>query len=477
MDAGFDAGLDAGVEPPFDAGPANVVIAVDPTQPGLTVPDDFLGLSIEWNHVPDVLGDNAGQLRPAVTQLLQNFAVDGHHPMLRIGGNSEDKAYWNPAGGALPSGATVSVTDTHLSILHALNAATGSRFVLGLNLARSDATNASALVQAATTALGVDAVAAFETGNEPDLYFPSGYRPFYYSPISYQSDFDGYFPSLSMAASNRAAFAGPAVYGSTWLTGLGGWLSAEQGRLGMVTVHHYPFNVCLTQVGAPTIPTLFTDVGTTQFATTFASSVQTTKAAGLPFRVAEMNSISCGGVLGVSDVFAAGLWGLDAMFQLASIGASGVNLHGPGHYAVFDFDTSGALEVRGLYYAMLLFSHATAQQGRLVPVTVTSALQVRAWATRGSDGVTRVALVNEDLTQSAQVALTVTSRTGAGQAWHLSAPTLDATTAITFGAQTFQGSVDGTPSGANTSESVPAHQGTYRLTLGPGSATLFTVGS
>jgi hypothetical protein len=471
-DAGIDAGFDAGPSLEIDAGPANALITIDPTRPGLTVPDDFLGLSVEWNHIPDYLGDNAGSPRASVVRLLNNLSIDGHHPVLRIGGNSEDKAFWNPSGAALPSGTTVSIDATHLSILSSLHASTGSTFILGLNLNHTDATNAAALVTASLAALGSGSVNAFELGNEPDLYVLNGFRPLWYSPPFYQADFDGYFPALSMAASNQRLYAAPAVYGTSWLTSnLASFLTAEQGRVGLVTVHRYPFNVCLTMVGAPTIPSLFTTTATTDYATTFAPFLPTVTAAGVKLRVAEMNSISCGGVAGVSDVFAAGLWSLDAMFQLASIGAAGVNLHTGARYAVFDFDTSGALQVRGLYYGMLLFSRATGHQGRLLPVTVSSALQVRAWATLGNDGATRIAVINEDLSQPAEVRLVIPSRAAASQ-WKLTAPTLDATTAITFGAQTFQGSVDGSPSGSAAGEPVSTQSGTFRLALAPGSAAL-----
>ncbi len=211
VDAGSvtpDAGpppVDAGPPPVFeDAGVPDSTVVVDLSHPGATVPDDFLGLSVEWSHVPDVLGDTMGAPRAAVVALLANFAADGHAPVLRIGGNSEDLAYWNPDGGTLPSGDTVSITATHLAVLEQLNA----HVILGLNLERGDATNAAALVTAALAQpLAVD---AFELGNEPDLYGIDGVRPIYYSPLFYQTDFNAYFPELSNAASNRALFAAPA---------------------------------------------------------------------------------------------------------------------------------------------------------------------------------------------------------------------------------------------------------------------------
>jgi hypothetical protein len=229
-------------------------------------------------------------------------------------------------------------------------------------------------------------------------------------------------------------------------------------------------------VGGPTIPSLFTDVATVQYATIFSPVVQTAKQAGLPLRVAEMNSVSCGGLPGVSDVFAAGLWGADAMFQLASVGVAGVNLHGPSRYAVFDFTPAGALEVRGLYYAMVLFSGATAHQGRSLPVTLHSGWQVRAWAYLGADGATRVAIINEDPSRSSQVSVSVGSLRAATER-QLTASSLDATTAISFGAQSWAASTDGLPVGTAIDSPVPVQVGTaeLRVTLGPGSATLLTV--
>ena len=473
--AGADAGpaFDAGA---LDAGPVDALIRVDLASPGAAVPDDFLGISVEWSHVPDYLGDTTGQPRSQVIQLLSQFAVDGHRPVLRIGGDSEDQAWWNPAGLPDPSGVSVDITDAHLSVLSAIGAATGSRFILGLNLARLDPGSAASLVTAALGALPPGTVKAFELGNEPDLYFyPSGYRQFWYSPVFYQADYDSYFPQLSTAAGNQALFAGPALYGTAWYSSLASFLSAESGRLSLVTAHRYPYSACLAPVSNPTIDSLFADAATGQYATVFQPLVQAASQAGLGLRIAEMNSVSCGGKAGVSDVFAAGLWGVDAMFELASIGAVGVNLHTPSHYAVFDFDGSGALEVRGLYYAMLLFSRATAQQGRWLPVAVQSSLQVRAWGTLGSDGGVRVAIVNEDLQRAAAVGVVVAQRTGQAQLWRLTAPAIDAATDITFGAQTFRGSTDGNPIGSAAGDAVSLVAGAYRVRLTAGSAALLVV--
>jgi hypothetical protein len=163
------------------------------------------------------------------------------------------------------------------------------------------------------------------------------------------------------------------------------------------------------------------------------------------------------------------------MFELASIGAAGMNFHTPSHYAVFDFDSSGALEVRGLYYAMLLFSRATAQQGRWLPTNVQSQIQVRAWSTLGSDGAARFAIVNEDLHNPATVHVQFAPGGHPALLWQLTASAIDAATDITFGAQTYQGSTDGNPIGSPDGEVVNQYDGHYQVVMPPGSAALLVV--
>lgn len=53
----------------------------------------------------------------------------------------------------------------------------------------------------------------------------------------------------------------------------------------------------------------------------------------VPFRMTEGNTVYQGGKPGLSDVFAAALWGADYLLELMSLGYSGVNLHGGSGHA------------------------------------------------------------------------------------------------------------------------------------------------
>lgn len=55
--------------------------------------------------------------------------------------------------------------------------------------------------------------------------------------------------------------------------------------------------------------------------------VQEANSAGYNMRLTELNSMIGGGMAGVSDTYGAALWTLDAIFEAAAVGVSGVNFH------------------------------------------------------------------------------------------------------------------------------------------------------
>jgi hypothetical protein len=123
--------------------------------------------------------------------------------------------------------------------------------------------------------------------------------------------------------------AGPALGASKWMQNLGPFLSS-QPRLGVVTLHRYPLQLCYTSTKSlkhPTLGHLMNPAATTGLADSFKRDVASAHARGLPLRVDEINSVSCGADRAVSYTFASSLWAVDAMFELARVGVDGVNLH------------------------------------------------------------------------------------------------------------------------------------------------------
>jgi hypothetical protein len=439
-------------------------VGIDPTMPSATpVPDDFLGVSTEWSTMLTYLGNGQGQVRPEVVRLLRNFEDEGHHVVVRVGGNSADRTYWtHMPSGMIGGKVPVHVVPANISTFADLHTQLPStRMIIGLNLVLNDPSDAAQIAGAFLSQVSVDSLMAFELGNEPDLYANgANRRGSNYNFAMYHQEVDAFHDEILAALPASPAlpatrFAAPALAGGGWLGNLAGFLQSETTRLTLATTHVYAGSICS---GAATIAAtdLLTDAATMRIASTYAPHVRDAHAAGLTYRMAEMNTASCAGIDGVSNVFASALWTTDIAFQFATVGMDGINFHTPGnapanYYAVFDTPSAG-LDVRPLYYGMRLFSLGTAKKGRLLPVTVKGSARVEAWATLGSDNAARVVLINEDLTGNDSVKLQVPGRTGAASLVRLTASAIDAKKGLSLGTQTWDGSTDGAPMGTLTSE-------------------------
>jgi hypothetical protein len=203
----------------------------------------------------------------------------------------------------------------------------------------------------------------------------------------------------------------------------------------------------------------------------------------------EINSVACHGKAGVSDRFAAALWGLDALFTLAHAGLVGVNVHiydlgrSPGYYnpivstatrsstGVWTYTT----RVRPLYYAMLLFRNAVGR--RFLPATISGTrANVKAYAV-GDRATVRVFVLNKDLRASGPVLIAPSRALGVATVTVLRAPSRSATTGTTLGGQAID-PLTGLLPRPHTRTIVPdATAGTYTVTLPNASAVMVTIQS
>jgi hypothetical protein len=465
-------------------GPATT-ITVDATSPGAAVPDDFLGVSVEWNSVRAYLGDGTGHARAPSVALLAAFAAEGHHAQVRIGGNSEDQSWWNPNGLPRPAGVLYDLDAVDLGTLADVQGQLGDPLVLGLNLVLGDADNAAALVTAAQAAIPPAAVRAFELGNEPDVFESDGNRPAGYDWTAYQTDVHTFRDAISAHFTAAPPFQWPAVARRDWLADLAAQIPVERDHVAIVSTHTYPYTVC-SQVLPPPPDALLDPIATVQIAAAYRSVAQAAHGAGVPYRMGELNSVSCGGAAGVSDVYASALWGADICMQLAEVGTDGVNFHGgappgvPSYYAPFEIDTTGAPRVRPLYYGLRLVSLATASHGRLVPVTLAAPAgatdRIDAFATLGDDGAIRVLAIRLNDTGSGSLPVTITGATaGAATLVRLRGPSLDASAGLTLGGATWDGSVDGAPLGTVQPEPLTADGAGWSFELAPYDAVVITL--
>ncbi len=218
---------------------------------------------------------------------------------------------------------------------------------------------------------------------------------------------------------------------------------------------------------------------------------------GLPIRIDEMNSVTCGGKHGVSDVFASALWALNALFEAAGYGIDGVNIHTfPGTAnQLFSFtDQAGAWtgRVSPEYYGLLMFTEAMPPGARLLRIYEPATDPLRSWATLADDGTLRVVLINDSLTNSRTVLVEPPSQAQLGallpagadapspgepaQLTQLLAPSAYATGAITLGGQSFGAqTTTGVLSGPPTTATITPSSGWYSVTVPAASAAMLTL--
>ena len=404
---------------------------------GRPLPAGFLGLSFEYGALEAYAGGNPTALNPVFVRLLRNLTPA---PVLRIGGDSTDATWWPVRRVARPAGIRYALTPRWVADARALAVAVHARLILGVNLAVGRPSLAAAEARALLRGIGSRRVAALELGNEPDVY---GVFPWYKGRhgLVFARDaaygLTAYVREIALwgAALPKVPLAGPATAKLPWMARLPALLQATP-RLRIASVHRYALKGCQTDPESPVYPSvanLLSDRSASGLADALGPYVAAAHADGLEFRVDELNSAALAGCLGrrgVSDTFASALWMLDTLFNMASVGVDGVNVHSlPGAaYEPFTFERTRAGwrgSVRPDYYGMMMFAQAFPLGARLLPVRAASG-PVKVWATTAG-----VVMINKDA-RAHEVALTV-ALSRAQIEW-LRAPSAAATAGVTLGA-------------------------------------------
>ncbi|MGZ4305605.1 MAG: glycosyl hydrolase family 79 C-terminal domain-containing protein [Solirubrobacteraceae bacterium] len=372
---------------------ASVVVALAPGKRPTPVPPAFLGLSTEYWSLPVY----ASHLL-AFSRVLGALHVHADGPVvLRVGGNSADHTIWDARVRAEPRW-VVELTPAWLQAARKVVRRAGVRLILDLNLITGSASAASGWARAAEAGLPKRSIAGFEIGNEADIYS----RLFWVTRLSsrgldasilprdltsggYALDFRAYARRLKRLAP-RVPLLGPAIANPVLHAGWASTLVANaRPELGAITAHRYVYTACAVP-GSPSYPTiesLLSDRSSFGMAHPLAQVIAAAHQAGLPFRLTEVNSVTCGGVRGVSNTFATALWAPDALFELVRAGVNGVNVHvhAASINAAFTFDRRG-LVPRPLLYGMIMFARTLGTDPRLVPVVVRNRrrLHVKVWA-------------------------------------------------------------------------------------------------
>ena len=453
--------LTAAAALPFTGGCARadsqVTVRVDPGKSLGRIPDDFMGLGFEISSVavPGLL--SAGNR--TYVDLVRDLGANG---VIRIGGNTSDFSRYDARGTAVSAPKATVVTEANLRELKTFVDAVGWKLIWGLNLGDDKLDNAVEQARAVAGIMG-DRLIALEIGNEPDLFPNQGHRPKGYDFAMWLADYRRYKAAIR-AVLPHVAFAGPDLAGAVdWME----QFARQESDIALLTAHHY---ITGQANPAATLDTMLAEEKKYQPA--LARFQAAAKAAGKPWRMCETASFSGGGKEGVSDTFAAALWVLDYLFVLAEHGCAGVNMEtGVNHLGRISYYTPISDDLKGHYgkapeyYGLQAFARMAA--GDIVAVDCqASGINLAAHAVYGSGGTSsgeeiRVALINKDLHQDAEVSVTAGKTVRHARPMLLRAPSATATSGI---------SLDWAP---NTGEGLkPAADGTVRVHVPAASAAL-----
>ena len=448
------------------------------------VPDSFLGISTEYWSLP-LYERRAGPL----DRVLSMLRWRGEGPLiLRVGGVSADRTFWDPSSRTVPKW-VFRLTPGWFRQTRVLVQRLRARLILDLNLVTDRPPAAARLAHAAERQLPRGSIIGFEVGNEPDLYERhywlariargqpgAGVLPLRITAAGYVQDFDEFAHALALVAPG-VALVGPALgyprIDADWISTL---LAGAHPGLQVLSGHMYRYSACAGPRSAsyPTIARLLSENATAGIAKAVRPAVTLAERGGLPFRLTELNSVSCGGLSGVSNSFATALWAPDALFELLQAGVDGVNVHVRTGTINAAFAPAGrGLIARPLLYGLVLFARTLGPGARLVPVGVRAprSLHLKVWAVRLAGAGLRVLLIDKSR-RSAHVRLELPA-SGTANVQRLLAPSANSLTGITLNGQRL-GS-DGRWHGRPATETITSAPNGYELTVPRLSAALVSV--
>ena len=468
---------------PASGPPAFATVTVAPHAASRRIPRSFFGLSTEYWTLPQDQPHIA--LYRRVLSLL-HVPGDGRF-ILRIGGDSASHTFYDPTGLVLPRW-TFEVTPQFIDQTSSLVRRMGLRVILDLNLVTGSAPLAASWAKAAEGSFPRHSIIGFEIGNEPDLYdkafwlyttggeqFSGRTLPPDITPEDYAADFNQYADLLTRSVPGVPLYA-PALANPVadirWIATL---IHGAHPGLGTISGHRYPYSGCVLR-GSPQYPTIgriLSENATTVMAQKLRPVVQLAASEHLPFRLTEINSITCGGLAGVSNSFATALWAPDALFEVMRTGAVGANLH-ERETAIndpFAFDATG-LVVHPLLYGLILYARTMGANAHLVTARLhTTAPHLKVWAVASGHSTLHVLLINKGASPvTARLALPAT-RVATVERLDASSPA--AQTGVTLDGQ--QLDANGRWVGTRTHETIKRRHAGYELRVPAYSAALVSV--
>ncbi|CDO73856.1 Glycoside Hydrolase Family 79 protein [Trametes cinnabarina] len=336
----------------------------------LSVPQapTFFGFSIEMSVANQLIGTNSSRLHVPFLNLMALIVEKAGAVHVRVGGNTQDTAFMVdsfPDGKMMEkdkedasnptSTPVLAFTPDLLYMLANVSSLVNCHWYLGVPF--NDTANWRLEIAELGEAILGDHLLGFQAGNEPDLYGKHGHRNLSYS----EWDYFGEFSLLTQAyqndakITNKKSLIAPSTAGGNWPVGqsvLGpepvwntGFVQAYDQWLSALAVERYPNENCAAIYPTPDNPPVDLIDAFPQFLThqtgldtvkDYLNSTMLAQTWGKPFLMFETNTASCGGFMGISDAFAAALWGVDWALQLANSNFTGALFHAGGQNVAYN---------------------------------------------------------------------------------------------------------------------------------------------
>ncbi|HEV2922948.1 MAG TPA: glycosyl hydrolase family 79 C-terminal domain-containing protein [Solirubrobacteraceae bacterium] len=371
-----------------------LTVLIDSHHPGKQVRPRFIGLSFEVAALPEfaALADSGN-----IVGLLRSLGPG----VLRFGGVSADtQVAWTDAATPRPAWAPRVLDSRDLRRLGRIASSSGWSVLLTVGLAHYEPMAAAREVAAAKAALG-GRLAAIEIGNEPDAYAQHQFRSSPWTFARYDAEVGAYRRAIARAAPG-VRFAGPGVSGSqifvTWGAG-----EALAQRPVLLTGHHYPLGC--HQNPAPSIGRLLS-IGVRKLeGQSLGRFMSVSHSSRIPFRLDEINSVSCGGTAGISNAFASALWATGYLAEAMAAGVSGINMQGnpincrgysPLCAATARLFGSGVLHPQPDWYALLLSKSLIGSRPLPTTISTPGSPNVLAQAFKTAGGSLRLVIVDDE---------------------------------------------------------------------------------
>ena len=354
---------------------ADSVVSSCPTT-AVTVPADYLGLSMEWSMVQFWVGTSRTSVLAPFVNILNSLKAGSATPgVLRVGGNSQDGYQWNPTGSTTANSLFSGTINSGLvdALLEAARR-TGWKVIFGLNLRNDNPAMATALAKYALSQDTGRNLLAFEIGNEPNGYL---------TETDYLARFQRYAAALAADPGTAGALiTGPSISENAdvaWARDLWARISPS-GRMPFATWHDY--------ANAPNVSSLLQTLKITELTTRIAA-MDGAVGAGR-HRMDEGADSGKGGQDNVSNVQGTTAWLTDAMLRGGASRLKSFHLHSwdgfdyPGDnrtsfYTPFVI-RNGQASPRPSFYALALFKYAVGRRFCAVSTSNATGQLVRTWA-------------------------------------------------------------------------------------------------